>query len=85
MSAQAAGRGQRRTGLGVAAVVAVALCCLTPALVAAGALGGVGALVRQPAAIVGAGAVASLAVARAVRRWRRKVSCSTDPVREEAR
>lgn len=85
MPAQAVPRGPRPTGLGFAAVAAVAVCCLTPALLAAGGLGVVGTLLREPAAIVGAGAVGSLTVARAVRRRRHKVSCSTDPLRDQAR
>jgi mercuric ion transport protein len=66
--------------VGIGAVVAMVLCCIGPALVAAGALGAVGGLLGNPGVVVAGAAVAAAAVVAAVRRRQRgDPSCRPAP------
>lgn len=58
-------------GLGFMAVVAMVTCCAVPALISAGVLATVGAVLWNPFIIAAAGVVVGGAVAYALRRHRR--------------
>jgi mercuric ion transport protein len=65
--------------VGIGAVVAMVLCCVGPALVAAGALGAVGGLLGNPVVVVAGAAVAAAVVAAVRRRQRGDPSCRPAP------
>ena len=67
---------------GLTAVVAMVTCCALPALISAGVLGTIGAVLRNPLIMVAAALVLGGAVAYALRRLRRgqataAAKCST--------
>ncbi|MGH9176978.1 MAG: hypothetical protein ACRD0N_00285 [Acidimicrobiales bacterium] len=83
-------RGAAQAGLGFGAVALMLLCCAGPALLAAGALGSLGAILGNPLVILAGSVVAAAAVIGAGRRHSRGAACCTSkhdgrPGHDEAR
>ncbi len=68
-------RGAAQAGLGFGAVVLMLLCCAGPALLAAGALGSLGAFLGNPLVILAGSVVAAAAVIGVGRRHSRGAAC----------
>ncbi|MFJ2582884.1 hypothetical protein [Kitasatospora aureofaciens] len=77
------GPGPGAVGAGIGLVLLMVLCCAGPALIASGALAGIGAWLGSPWVIAAAVLPALGAVALAVRRARHRAACcrptSNDP------